>query len=52
LRPFKCTFPSCSASFSRNHDLKRHETVHTGEKNHVCDECNRAFGRRDALTRH
>ncbi|KNE54453.1 hypothetical protein AMAG_00427 [Allomyces macrogynus ATCC 38327] len=51
-KPFVCTFAPCTARFSRNHDLKRHERIHTGEKKWQCVECGRAFGRRDALVRH
>ncbi|KAI9149812.1 hypothetical protein H9P43_009991 [Blastocladiella emersonii ATCC 22665] len=51
-RPFICGFDDCAARFSRNHDLKRHERIHTGEKKWKCLECERAFGRRDALARH
>ncbi|KAI9183968.1 hypothetical protein H9P43_003021 [Blastocladiella emersonii ATCC 22665] len=51
-RPFTCAFAGCTARFSRNHDLKRHERIHTGEKKWKCGECHRAFGRRDALARH
>jgi len=51
-KPFVCSFPPCTARFSRNHDLKRHELIHTGERRYKCKECGRAFGRRDALARH
>ncbi|KNE60142.1 hypothetical protein AMAG_18475 [Allomyces macrogynus ATCC 38327] len=51
-KPYQCSFPPCQARFSRNHDLRRHERIHTGEKTWKCDECGRAFGRRDALSRH
>ncbi|KAJ1504665.1 hypothetical protein HMI56_001517, partial [Coelomomyces lativittatus] len=52
VKPFACRFPPCKASFNRNHDLKRHERIHTGEKRWECNVCGRAFGRRDALSRH
>lgn len=51
-KPFLCSFTNCNARFSRNHDLKRHELIHTGERKWKCRECGRAFGRRDALARH
>ncbi|KAG8907885.1 hypothetical protein FRB99_001744 [Tulasnella sp. 403] len=49
-RPHVC--PLCSMPFARAHDLKRHSTTHTGEKNHKCPACGKAYGRRDALKRH
>ncbi|KAI9219807.1 hypothetical protein BC828DRAFT_340936, partial [Blastocladiella britannica] len=51
-RPFVCSHAGCESRFARNHDLRRHERIHTGEKNWHCHECGRSFGRRDALARH
>ncbi|KAJ1928622.1 hypothetical protein IWQ60_001876 [Tieghemiomyces parasiticus] len=49
-RPYKCTH--CNQSFSRNHDLKRHVKIHSGDKPHQCNKCGKSFGRSDALKRH
>lgn len=49
-RIFKCQL--CTSSFSRNHDLKRHERIHTGLKPFACSTCSKHFTRMDALQRH
>lgn len=46
-RPFKCD--QCPQSFNRNHDLKRHKSIHLPVKPHWCVYCNRKFSRKDAL---
>ncbi|XP_006460722.1 hypothetical protein AGABI2DRAFT_192334 [Agaricus bisporus var. bisporus H97] len=48
-RPFRCTI--CPASFSRNHDLKRHVRLHD-KKAWRCEGCQKIFSRRDAIKRH
>lgn len=48
-RPFRC--PQCPASFSRNHDLKRHVKLHE-KKAWKCGGCDKSFSRRDAIKRH
>ncbi|KAL4073737.1 hypothetical protein J3A83DRAFT_2608731 [Scleroderma citrinum] len=48
-RPFRCT--ACPASFSRNHDLKRHAKLHE-KKGWQCAGCDKMFSRRDAIKRH
>lgn len=48
-RPFRCD--SCPASFTRNHDLKRHSKLH-GKKAWKCSGCAKLFSRRDAIKRH
>ena len=39
-------------TFTRKHDLKRHEKLHQGIKPFVCKVCDKAFARSDALKRH
>ena len=51
----------CGKAFARQHDRKRHESLHSGEKKFVCRGvlksssnwgCGRRFARADALGRH
>lgn len=51
----------CGKAFARQHDRKRHESLHSGEKKFVCKGdlkaggqwgCGRRFARADALGRH
>ncbi|KAL2022126.1 hypothetical protein VTK56DRAFT_5955 [Thermocarpiscus australiensis] len=49
-RPFRCDV--CSQSFSRNHDLKRHQRIHVAAKPFPCPRCGKFFSRKDALKRH
>ncbi|KAK9894762.1 hypothetical protein P389DRAFT_136983, partial [Cystobasidium minutum MCA 4210] len=42
----------CDQAFTRAHDLKRHNTIHEKFKAYPCPYCSKAFGRKDALTRH
>ncbi|KAL1916054.1 uncharacterized protein VTP21DRAFT_6058 [Calcarisporiella thermophila] len=49
-RPYKCE--SCSQSFHRNHDLKRHARIHLQVKPFACQHCHKSFSRKDALKRH
>jgi hypothetical protein len=48
-RPFQCG--QCSRAFSRDHDLKRHETVHSPTA-FLCRICPRTYTREDNLKRH
>ncbi|KAJ7581868.1 hypothetical protein C8J56DRAFT_1168497 [Mycena floridula] len=49
IRPFCCAH--CTVCFARNHDLKRHSSLHT-KKAWKCAGCDKIFSRRDALKRH
>lgn len=42
----------CSKTFSSLQKLRRHQLVHTDEKNHRCQDCSQSFGRKDSLTYH
>lgn len=51
----------CGKAFARQHDRKRHEDLHSGEKKYQCKGmlkngqpygCGRKFARADALRRH
>jgi regulatory protein SWI5 len=48
-RPYRCE--TCRAGFVGQHDLRRHEKIHGGDKPFVC-ACRKSFARQDALTRH
>ncbi|KAJ3254307.1 hypothetical protein HK103_007277 [Boothiomyces macroporosus] len=49
-KPFVCD--KCPQAFSRSHDLKRHQYIHSQSKPFTCNRCGRGFSRRDALKRH
>lgn len=46
-RPFRCE--TCTQSFNRNHDLKRHVRIHLAVKPYPCHHCDKSFSRKDAL---
>ncbi|XP_065199302.1 zinc finger protein 174-like [Sycon ciliatum] len=48
----KIVCPECKRSFSYPSQLKRHMTVHTGEKPYHCDRCNSRFSLLTTLTKH
>lgn len=48
-KDFHC--PHCDMRFWREHDLVRHQPVHTGEKAFIC-ACGKKYSRIDALQRH
>lgn len=42
----------CDKRFTFRSERKRHMTVHTGERNQICDFCGKAFNRPTSLTVH
>ncbi|KAI9479377.1 hypothetical protein BX667DRAFT_496025 [Coemansia mojavensis] len=49
-KPFKC--PMCDVCFGRLEHVKRHQLVHTGERQFVCPTCNKTFARKDNMIQH
>ncbi|KAJ7068032.1 hypothetical protein C8F01DRAFT_1364453 [Mycena amicta] len=50
-RPFKCN--TCSSTFTRKHELQRHEKGHFSQtRPFVCQKCPNSYRRRDLLLRH
>lgn len=49
-----CSFPGCSAEFSKSWSLKMHKFTHTSpdELPYQCDSCEAGFQRRDKLLKH
>ncbi|XP_077989731.1 uncharacterized protein LOC144444189 [Glandiceps talaboti] len=50
LRPYKCG--DCGKAFDTAAHLKRHVSIHTGDKPHECQECKKRFNRKDNLRTH
>ncbi|KAH7707844.1 hypothetical protein AAVH_24917 [Aphelenchoides avenae] len=49
---FQCTFKFCKYWTPQRNLLAAHVKTHTGERNHKCDRCEKAFVERTALLRH
>ncbi|XP_037024773.1 zinc finger protein 492-like isoform X2 [Bradysia coprophila] len=49
-RKYPC--PHCHLVFMHSVTLKRHATIHSGEKNYVCEECGKSYRQRDMLLAH
>ncbi|XP_021094764.1 zinc finger protein 64 isoform X4 [Heterocephalus glaber] len=52
-KTFNCCYPGCQ--FKTVHgmkDLDRHLRIHTGDKPHKCEFCDKCFSRKDNLTMH
>ncbi|KAH7351226.1 fungal-specific transcription factor domain-containing protein [Rhexocercosporidium sp. MPI-PUGE-AT-0058] len=53
LKEFRCTFGSCTKSFSRAEHLHRHALNHDETKGvNTCERCHAVFKRKDLLDRH
>ena len=46
------TYDFFNTEFSLLHHLRRHKTIHTGEKCYACDICQTKFSRKDYLHQH
>ena len=51
-RPYRCSYEGCDRRFARNEELTRHKRIHTGVRPHKCEVCQKAFGRKDHLSKH
>ncbi|KAJ2082504.1 hypothetical protein H4R24_001530 [Coemansia sp. RSA 988] len=49
-KPFMC--PMCDSRFGRLEHVKRHQLVHTGERQFECPACNKSFARKDNMVQH
>ncbi|KAJ2804585.1 hypothetical protein H4R20_002448 [Coemansia guatemalensis] len=49
-KPFMCSM--CDSRFGRLEHVKRHQLVHTGERQFECPTCNKSFARKDNMVQH
>ncbi|KAJ2778619.1 Heat shock transcription factor [Coemansia javaensis] len=49
-KPFACSL--CDSRFGRMEHVKRHQLVHTGERQHECPVCCKPFARKDNMVQH
>ncbi|KAI6214765.1 hypothetical protein M3Y94_00307300 [Aphelenchoides besseyi] len=51
-KPYNCTFPYCTKSYSRLENLKTHQRTHTGERPYRCSMCSKAFSNASDRAKH
>jgi hypothetical protein len=51
-KAFVCEIDGCGRRFGREFELKRHEKIHQGIKEHKCDQCDAEFHLRNCLKTH
>lgn len=44
--------PHCHLIFKSERTLNRHQSIHTGERNFICEECGKAFRQTETLRNH
>ncbi|KAJ2770131.1 hypothetical protein IWQ56_002282 [Coemansia nantahalensis] len=49
-KPFACSM--CDSRFGRMEHVKRHQLVHTGERQYECPVCSKPFARKDNMVQH